>query len=111
MTRDNARVVSQVDGGPAIGGTPSDDTVIGAIRDLKARGLSVVFYPFVMMDVPAGNASPDPWTGSASQPAFPWRGRISCDPAPGRTASPDGTAGAGLQVANFFGARSPDAQE
>ena len=111
LTRDNARVVSQVDGGPAIGGTPSDDTVIGAIRDLKARGLSVVFYPFVMMDVPAGNASPDPWTGSASQPAFPWRGRISCDPAPGRTASPDGTAGAGLQVANFFGARSPDAQE
>ena len=45
LTRVNARVVSQLGGGPAMGGTPSDDTVIAAIRDLKARGLSVVFYP------------------------------------------------------------------
>ena len=26
----------------------------------------------------------DPWTGAASQPAYPWRGRITCDPAPGQ---------------------------
>ena len=38
--------------------------------------------------MPAGNALPDPWTGAASQPAYPWRGRITCDPAPGRPGSP-----------------------
>ena len=107
LTRATARVVSQVDGGPAMGGTPSDDTVIAAIRDLKARGLSVVCYPFVMMDVPVDNGLPDPWTGAVSQSAYPWRGRISCDPAPGRAGSPDATAGAGAQVASFFGPSSP----
>ena len=107
LTRANARVVSQVEGGPAIGGTPSDDTVIAAIRDLKARGLSVVFYPFVMMDVPADNSLPDPWSGASSQPAFPWRGRISCHPAPGASGSPDATAEAGAQVARFFGPSAP----
>ena len=61
------------------------------IQDLKARGLEVTLYPFVMMDVPAGNALPDPWTGAPGQPAYPWRGRITCDPAPGAPASPDGT--------------------
>ena len=111
LTRANARVVSQVDGGPAIGGTPCDDTIIGAIRDLKARGLSVVFYPFVMMDVPAGNTLVDPWTGGSSQTAFPWRGRIACDPAPGRAGSPDATAEAGTQVVHFFGAATPSAQD
>ena len=107
LTRSQARVVSQVDGGPAIGGTPSDNTVVAAIRDLKARGLSVVFYPFVMMDVPADNGLPDPWTGAGSQPAFPWRGRITCDPAPGRPGSPDGGTNAGAQVAHFFGPVTP----
>ena len=107
LARGNARVVSQIDGGPAIGGTPSDATVIGAIRDLKARGLSVVFYPFVMMDVPADNVLTDPWTGAPAQPAFPWRGRMTCDPAPGRAGSPDGLAEAGAQVAHFFGPSAP----
>ena len=111
LTRVNARVVSQLGGGPAMGGTPSDDTVVAAIRDLKARGLSVVFYPFVMMDVPANNGLPDPWTGAASQPAFPWRGRVTCDPAPGRAGSPDATAAAGAQVSTFFGPSSPGASD
>ena len=111
LTRGDARVVSQVDGGPAIGGTPSDDTVIVAIRDLKARGLHVLFYPFVMMDVPADNMLVDPWTGAASQPAFPWRGRITCDPSPGRIGSPDGSAEAGAQASRFFGSASPAASE
>ena len=55
-----------------------------------------------MMDIPAGNALPDPWTGAASQPAYPWRGRITCDPAPGQPGSPEGTAAAAAQVDAFL---------
>ncbi|MBX9759155.1 MAG: hypothetical protein K2Y29_10300, partial [Beijerinckiaceae bacterium] len=74
LSRASARVASQADGRAAYGGTPSDASVIEAIDDLRARGLSVVFYPFVMMDIAAGNALPDPWTGASGQPAYPWRG-------------------------------------
>ncbi|MCP1337271.1 baseplate multidomain protein megatron [Futiania mangrovi] len=81
--RAEAHLVSRIDGQPAYGGTPSDDSVLQAIAELKARGHGVVFNPFLMMDVPAGNALPDPWTGAPFQPAYPWRGRIVCDPAPG----------------------------
>ena len=98
-----------VDGRPAYGGTPSDDSVTHLIAELKARGLKVTLYPFVMMDIPAGNALPDPWTGAASQPAYPWRGRITCDPAPGQPGSPDGTAAAATQVDAFFGVGDPTA--
>jgi len=101
--RDAARVVTQIDGRAAYGGTPSDDAVIAGIADLKARGLSVVFYPFMMMDIGPANSLTDPWTGAASQPVFPWRGRITCSPAPGQPGSPDGTATAAAQVAAFFG--------
>ena len=54
------------------------------IAELKARGLKVTLYPFVMMDIPAGNALPDPWTGArrsrpipgaAASPAIRRRGR------------------------------------
>ena len=82
------------------GGTPSDTSVVAAIRDLKARGLEVTLYPFVMMDIPADNALPNPY-GGTGQPAYPWRGRITCDPAPGRPGSVDKTAGAAAQVADF----------
>lgn len=102
VTRGNAYLVSHVDGRPAFGGTPSDSSVTHLIQELKARGLKVTLYPFVMMDVPPGNARPNPWTGAASQPAYPWRGEIVCDPAPGRPGSPDGTAAAGAQVDAFF---------
>ncbi|MDP3547451.1 MAG: glycoside hydrolase/phage tail family protein, partial [Phreatobacter sp.] len=102
-TRATARLVSEADGKPAYGGSPSDATVIRAIRDLKERGLKVTLIPFVMMDVPADNALPDPHTGAANQPAYPWRGRITCDPAPGRAGSPDGTAGADAMIADFLG--------
>ncbi|KIZ47032.1 MULTISPECIES: glycoside hydrolase/phage tail family protein [Rhodopseudomonas] len=101
-SRADAWLVSQVGGRPAFGGTPSDDSVVHLIGELKARGLKVTFYPFVMMDVPAGNALPNPWTGAPSQPPYPWRGRITCDPAPGQGGSPQGTATAAAQVANFF---------
>jgi len=102
LDRTSAQVVSLLDGRPAYGGTPSDDSVRHLIAELKARGLKVTLYPFVMMDIPAGNCLPDPWTGASSQLPYPWRGRITCDPAPGRTGSPDGTAAAAAQVNAFF---------
>ena len=111
LTRASARIVSQADGAPAYGGTPSDDSVLAAIADLRARGLSVVLYPFMMMDVPPSNTLPDPWTGAGAQPAYPWRGRITCDPAPGVAGSPDGTAAATDQVGAFFGSGSPSPSE
>jgi hypothetical protein len=102
LSRTSAQVVSMVDGRPAFGGTPSDDSVRDLITELKARGLKITLYPFVMMDISADNALADPWTGAAAQPAYPWRGRITCDPAPGRSGSPDGTDMAGAQVDAFF---------
>jgi hypothetical protein len=102
LTRQDARLVTQVEGRAAYGGTPSDASVIAALTDLKARGKSVVFYPFVMMDVPAGNTLPNPY-GGTGQAAFPWRGRVTCHPAPGMPGSPDGTAAAATQVTAFFG--------
>lgn len=111
LTRANARESSQRDGKPAYGGAPSDDSVTAAIRDLKARGLHVTFYPFVMMDIAADNALPDPWTGQGAQPAYPWRGRIVCDPAPDRAGSADATSAALAQVAAFFGSTNPPASE
>jgi len=102
LTRSTARLVSQIDGRSAYGGTPSDASVLAAIADLKARGLAVTFYPFVMMDVPPGNALPDPYAGAIGQPAFPWRGRITCDPAPGQPGSPDASAAAATQLNAFF---------
>ena len=102
LNRASAYLVSSADGRPSYGGTPSDDSLRHLIAELKARGLKVTLYPFLMMDIPPGNALPDPWTGAAAQPAFPWRGRITCHPAPGVDGSPDGTAAAATQVANFF---------
>ncbi|MVA99890.1 host specificity protein [Nitratireductor sp. CAU 1489] len=77
--------------------------MIQAIGALKARGLKVTLYPFIMMDVPAGNTLPDPYGGSA-QARYPWRGRITCDPAPGRPQSADKTASARGQADLFMGA-------
>ncbi|MCB4768911.1 glycoside hydrolase/phage tail family protein [Ancylobacter sp. Lp-2] len=102
-TRANAHLVSQHDGRPAYGGTPSDRSVVRAIQALKARGLKVTLYPFIMMDVPSGSGLADPWSGATSQPPYPWRGRITCDPAPGQPGSPDATPTAGAQVAALFG--------
>lgn len=101
--RSGANVVSTHEGGPAYGGTPSDAAVKAAIADLKARGLKVTLYPFVMMDIPHGNGLADPYTLGAGQPAYPWRGRITCHPAPGVPGSPDGTSAAAGQVTAFMG--------
>ncbi|TWG99318.1 putative tail protein [Mesorhizobium sp. J18] len=102
LARDEVPVVSMSEGGPAYGGTPSDASVIEAIKLIRARGLKVTLYPFVMMDVPAENMLPNPY-GGASQPAYPWRGRITCDPAPGATGSADKAAAARMQVEAFAG--------
>ncbi len=80
-------------GGAAYGGTPSDESVRQAVAALKARGLEVTLYPFVLMDVPEGNGLPDPY-GGAEQAAYPWRGRLKGE---------DG-AGAAADVAAVFGA-------
>lgn len=48
-------------GRPNFGGTPSDDSLIEAIRSIRQRGMSVTLYPFLMMDAPG----------------FPWRGRVT----------------------------------
>ena len=93
VERSGAHLVSEApSGGPAYGGTPSDESVRQAIAALKARGLAVTLYPFVLMDVPAGNGLPDPY-GGAEQAAYPWRGRVK---------GADG-AGAAAEVAALFG--------
>jgi len=107
ISRGSAYVVSQIDGRPAFGGTPCDLSVRHLIAELKLRGLKITLYPFVMMDIPSDNALPDPWTGASAQPAYPWRGRITCDPAPGQPGSPDGMAAAADQIAAFFGDETP----
>ena len=102
ITRGEAELVSTHEGRAAYGGTPSDQSVIEAIQALKARGLNVALYPFIMMDIPAENDLPNPY-GEGSQPAYPWRGRITCHPAPGTMGSPDKTGTATSQVNAFVG--------
>ncbi len=89
------------------GGTPADRSVVRCIQEMRRRGLKVTFYPFILMDVPPGNTLPNPW-GGASQPTFPWRGRITCDPAPGMDGTVDGTATAREQVEAFVGTCLPE---
>jgi hypothetical protein len=108
VDRSSAYLVSRVEGRPAFGGTPSDDSVRHLIGELKARGLKVTLYPFVMMDIPTDNALVDPRTGAVPQPPYPWRGRITSDPAPGEAGTPDGAAAAATQVNAFFSG-GPDA--
>ena len=106
IERDAAYVVSQREGRAAYGGTPSDQSVIDAIRDLQTRGIGVTLNPFILMDVAAGNALPNPY-GGTGQPAYPWRGRITVYPAPGEPGSPDKTAAAATQISAFAGTAAP----
>lgn len=94
-------------GSPVYGGTPSDSSVLEAIAALHAQGKAVMFYPFILMEQLAGNLLADPWTGTASQPWLPWRGRITLSVAPGRVGTPDRTAAATAQVQAFFGTAQP----
>lgn len=62
--RSSAYVVSaDEDERPNYGGTPSDESLIQSIRSIKARGMSVTLYPFILVD----------------DAGFPWRGRMSGD--------------------------------
>ncbi len=88
---------------PVYGGTPTDQSVVEAIRALNQAGKDVMYYPFILMDQTAGNGMPDPYSDAQDQPALPWRGRITTSIAPGRDGSPDGTAQAVAEVDAFFG--------
>jgi hypothetical protein len=103
VDRAGAHLVSRIAGRPAYGGTPNDADVVAAIQALNLRGKRVMFCPFLFMDIPADNGLTDPYSGAAGQPVHPWRGRITCSPAPGAVGSPDKTAAATAQVAHFFG--------
>jgi hypothetical protein len=111
VSRSAAHLVSRDDQDrPNFGGTPADFTVVQSIRESRSRGLRVTFYPFLMMDVPPRNTLPNPYSDNAvgtGQPAFPWRGRITCSPAAGYVGSVDKTATATTQVAALFGSASP----
>lgn len=108
IARADAAVVSSFESKPSYGGTPSDSTVRDLIVDLQARGLSPTLTPFLLMDIPSGNMLPDPWTGAPGQDAYPWRGRISVDPAPGQAGSADQTSAAQAQIAAFLGTATPE---
>jgi hypothetical protein len=111
VARGSAHLVSRDDQGrPAYGGTPSDSAVVQAIQELKTRGYRVTFYPFILMDVPADNDLPDPYSDNAAatgQPPYPWRGRITCSPAAEYAGSADKSAGAATHVSAFFGSAEP----
>lgn len=81
VEREAAHLISQIDGAAAYGGTPADRAVIEALRALNARGLAVLFHPFLLMDTSG----------------YPWRGRIN-------VGADDKTAGAAAKIMHFFGA-------
>lgn len=77
LGREDAHLISEVEGAPAYGGTPSDDSVRQAVAALKAGGWAVTLYPFVFMDCDG----------------YPWRGRVKGEDGPGAEA----------EVASVFG--------
>ena len=102
ITRAQAEELARIEGRPVYGGTPADGSVIEAIQAIRAGGQEVMVYPFLLMEILAGNGLPDPW-GAAEQPPLPWRGRITGALAPGQAGSPDGTAANRAAVEAFFG--------
>jgi hypothetical protein len=87
--RGEAAMISTVYGQPAYGSTPSDNSILEAISDLKQRDFTVAFTPFLLMDIPSDRAAP----------AYPWRGRI--------TAASDMTPAAANDVQTFSGSAQP----
>jgi hypothetical protein len=83
---------------------PADDWY--GLSPMEAAAYAMGLYPFLLMDVPAGNARLDPY-GGAEQAAYPWRGRINLCPAPGEAGTPDKTGAATAQVDAFFGGAAP----
>jgi hypothetical protein len=103
LTRENAELVSSTDGYLNYGGTPDDQSVIDAIIAIKSSGLRVVLYPFILMDIPSGNGLVSPYDED-EQAAFPWRGRITCNPAIGEDGTADQTTIANAQINDLMGA-------
>lgn len=106
-TRSSAHLLSRGANGKGFRGTPSDQTVIAAIREIKARGLRVTLAPVLILDIPASNTRIDPWTGAAPQPAYAAATRITASLAPGVPGSPDLTAAMTSEIAAFCGAATP----
>ena len=108
LQRADAEVIAEIDGRPVYGGTPSDGSIIEVIDALAASGKSVNFYPFLLMEVLPDNSLPNPWNATETgQDAFPWRGRITTEKAPGISGTTDETATADQEVAAFFGTAGP----
>jgi hypothetical protein len=103
VSRDAAGLVPVEDGRPVYGGTPSDVSVVQSIQDMQAKGLEVLYYPFILMEQMPGNGLFNPWTGEDNQPRLPWRGRITAHVAPGQPGDQTGTSDIDDQVAAFFG--------
>ncbi|MEM9755774.1 MAG: glycoside hydrolase TIM-barrel-like domain-containing protein, partial [Pseudomonadota bacterium] len=103
LSRSAAEEIAKIDDRPVYGGTPADATVIQAIAEIRGRGLEVMLYPFILMEILPGNILPDPWSDAVGQPVFPWRGRITGTLAPGQPGSLDGTAGNRASVDAFVG--------
>ena len=87
--------MSQVDGRAAYGGTPErpfrrarDRGSEGARAEGAARAVRHDGHP-------GGESLPNPETGGTGQPAYPWRGRITCDAGAGAAglAGQDGGGG------------------
>lgn len=103
VDREDAHQISITNNRANYGGTPSDEAVIQGIRELKSRGYDVMVTPFILMDIPEGNLLPNPYTGMTGQPAHPWRGRITVEPAPGVADTVDQTSVAAAQIASIVG--------
>ncbi len=103
LSRQQVPTVTYINNAPAYGGTPSDNSVLAAIADLKSRGLKVTLYPLMMMDISSNNSLTDPYTQNIGQSAYPWRGRITCNPAIGVAGSPDKSAAIIPQINAFNG--------
>ncbi len=95
LSRQNAQLVSQIDGKPAYGGSINDKSIIEAINHLRANNFSITFNSFIMMDIPVNNNLAGFEGGN--QPAFPWRGRI------GFSAAQTGTAAVRSAINAFYG--------
>ena len=89
-------------------GRPATASVLQAIARLKALGQSVMFYPFILMDIQAGNGLADPWTGDGDQPrgavARPDHARRRRRDGRGRPTRPQRRP---TEVDAFFGAAQP----
>ncbi|WP_439522848.1 baseplate multidomain protein megatron [Marivita sp.] len=103
LARADAGLVPVDEGRPVYGGTPCDASVIQSIQDMTAKGLEVLYYPFILMEQMPGNGLVNPWTGEGEQPKLPWRGRITASVAPGQTGDLTGTSAIDSEVDAFFG--------